>query len=78
MVFISYRHRLSKVLACAAKGKREVRVGEAVRLLNVDTGRLVGFKYKLICRFKLVADMVRGGIKEFANDTDGPAFWKES
>ena len=29
LAFISYRCRLTKVLAGAAKGKREVRVGEA-------------------------------------------------
>ena len=31
-------------------------------------------KYKLICHFKLVVDMVVGGIWEFMNDMDGPAF----
>jgi hypothetical protein len=41
-----------------------------VRLLYVDTGRLSRLKYKLICHFKLVVDMVR----EFVNDTVGPAF----
>jgi hypothetical protein len=45
-----------------------------VRLLDVDTRRPSGLKYKLICYFKLVADMVRGGIREFLNDVDGPAF----
>ena len=28
----------------------------------------------MISCFILVADMVRGGIQEFVNDTDGPAF----
>ena len=46
--------------------------GGRVRLLDVDTRRLWGLKYKLICLFKL--DMVRGGIRDFVNDTDGPAF----
>ena len=45
-----------------------------MRLLNVDTGRLLGLKYKLICHFKLAADMVGGDIWEFVNDMDGPAF----
>jgi hypothetical protein len=27
-------------------------------------------KYKFICRFKLAADMVGGGIREFENDKD--------
>ena len=31
-------------------------------------------KYKLICHFKLAADMVRGTIREFVKDTDGTAF----
>ena len=45
-----------------------------MRLLGFDTGRLLRFKYKLICRFKLAADVVRGGIWEFVNDMDRPAF----
>jgi hypothetical protein len=32
--------------------------GGRVGLLNVDTGKLAGFKDKLICRFKLAADKV--------------------
>jgi hypothetical protein len=28
----------------------------------------------LICRFILAVDMVGGGIREFVDDTDGPAF----
>ena len=31
-------------------------------------------KYSLICYFKLAADMVGGGIREFVNDMDVPAF----
>ena len=42
-----------------------------MKLPNVDTERV---KYKLICCFKLAADMVRGGNREFVNDTDRPAF----
>ena len=45
-----------------------------MRLPNVDTRRLSGLKYKLMCSFKLAADMVRGCIREFVNDMDGPAF----
>ena len=45
-----------------------------MRFLDVDTRRLSGLKYKLICSFKLVADMVGRGIKLFVNDMDGPAF----
>jgi hypothetical protein len=28
----------------------------------------------LECRFILATDVVRGGIREFVDDTDGPAF----
>jgi hypothetical protein len=49
-----------------------------VRLLDVDTGRLSGLKYKLICCFKLAANMVRCGIKEFVNDMNRPAFLKRN
>ena len=38
-----------------------------MRLAGVDTWRLSGLKYKLICRFKLATDMVGGGIQEFVN-----------
>ena len=52
--------------------------GGQVSLLDVDTGRLSGLKYKLICRFKLAVDIVGGGIKEFVNVTDRPAFLEGS
>ena len=45
-----------------------------MRLSDVDTGGLSELKYKLICCFKLAADMVESGIREFVNDTDGQAF----
>ena len=48
--------------------------GGRVRLFYVDTGRLSGLKYKLICRYKLAVDMVRGDIWEFVNGREGPAF----
>ena len=35
--------------------------GGRVRLPDVDTRRLSGLKYKLISRFKLAVDTVRGG-----------------
>ena len=54
-------------------GKRE-EWGKRARLSNVDMWELVGFEDKLICHFILAANMVRGGIGEFVNDTDGPAF----
>ena len=66
VAFISCRHRLTKVLAGAARGKRESRE----RLPDVATRRLSGLKYKLICHFKLAVDMVGGGIREFVNDMD--------
>ena len=64
------------MLASATRGwGNGSKVGEGqVRLLNVVTGRLLGLKYKLICCFKLAADMLGDGIREFVNDTDGPAF----
>ena len=37
--------------------------GGRVKLLDVDTGRLLGLKYKLICCFKLAADVVGGDIE---------------
>ena len=43
-----------------------------MRSLDVNTGRLSGLKYELVCHFKLAVDMVGGGIGEFVND--GPAF----
>ena len=47
-----------------------------MRLPDVDTGRLLGLKYKLICHFKLATDMIGGGIWEFVNDVDGLEFLK--
>ena len=38
-----------------------------MRLLDVDTKRLSGLKYKLVCRG-------RGGIREFVDYADGPVF----
>ena len=35
-----------------------------MRFLDVDTGRLLGLEYKLICHFKLAADMVGSGYKD--------------
>ena len=35
-----------------------------------------GLKAKLICLFKLVADMVEGGIREFVHDMDRLALLK--
>ena len=34
--------------------------GNRVRLMNVNTERLSGLKYKLVCYFKLVATWYRG------------------
>ena len=38
-----------------------------MRLTNVDSVELAGFKDKLICCFILAVDMVEGGIREFVN-----------
>ena len=65
------------MLAGVARGEKGSKgEGGQARLSNIDTGRLSGLKYKLICRFKLATDMVRGGIQKFVNDTDKPAFLK--
>ena len=45
-----------------------------MRLTDGNTRRLSGLKYKLVCSLKLVADIVRGDIKEFVYDMDGPEF----
>ena len=69
MAFISYRCRLTKVLAGATRGEKGSKGrGDQLRLSNVNTGKLAGFKDKLICCFILAADMVRGGSWEFVND----------
>ena len=47
-----------------------------MRLSDVDTLELAGFQNELIRRFMLAADVVRGGIREFMNNADGPAFLK--
>jgi hypothetical protein len=48
VAFISYRCRLIKVLGGATRGgKGSKGEGGRVRLLNVDTGELAGFKDKL-------------------------------
>jgi hypothetical protein len=48
--------------------------GSRVGLPDFATGRLSRLKYKLVCHFNLVVDMVKDGIKECVNDIDGPAF----
>ena len=63
------------MLAGAARGETGSKgEGGRVRLLDVGTGKLAGFQNKLICCFILVADVVGGGIREFMNNADGPAF----
>jgi hypothetical protein len=42
------------------------------RIPDVNTRRLSGLKYELVCCFELVPDMIVGD--EFVNDVDGPAF----
>ena len=70
MAFISCRRRLIEVLAGAARGKREVRVGEAewgYRML------IPGDCLDWSTSWYTVSNS-RGGIRKFVNDTDGPAF----
>ena len=45
-----------------------------MRLPDVDNGRLLGYKYKLICCFKLMVDMFGGDFREFVNDIERTAF----
>ena len=42
--------------------------------LDVNIGRVPGLKYELVCCFELAADMVGGGVREFLNNADRPAF----
>ena len=60
------------MLAGAAKGKKGSEGGgRQSKITDVNTGRLFGLKYELVCHFKLAVDMVGGGIREFV---DRPAF----
>ena len=65
-------------IAGVARGEKGSKDGGGwVSLSNVDARKLAGFKDELIWPFILAADMVEGGIWEFVNDTDGPAFLRE-
>ena len=71
--FISCRSRLNIMLADAVRGKKGSRVGKAEWgywiMIPRDCQDWSTSWYAI-----LAADMVRGGIGEFVNDTDGPAF----
>ena len=72
VAFINCRGRLTIMLAAAARGKKRSGIGEnQVRLLDIDTRRLLGFKDELVCHSELAADIGRGGIREFVNGADG-------
>ena len=62
------------MMAGSAKGSGEKGIGGQgeirVRLIDVNAGKLSGFKYELVCHFKFTTDMVRGNIKEFVYDVD--------
>ena len=45
-----------------------------MRLSDVDTWEFAEFQNEPIRRFMLAADVVGGGIWEFMNNADGPAF----
>ena len=63
------------MLAGAARGEMGSNGGGGrVRLSDVDTWELAGFLNQLICRFTLVVDKVGGGMQEFVNNMNGPAF----
>ena len=54
------------MLAGVARGEKGIGSGGGQeRLPDVDTGRLSGLNYKLVCHFELAQDLVR----EFVNDT---------
>ena len=64
--------------AGAARGKKGSKGGGGrVRLSDFDIGRLSGLKYKLVCHFTWVANMVEGGIKKEMMWMDH-YFWKGS
>ena len=75
MAFISGKGRLTSGLAGAARGGTGSKGGGGpVRLSDVDTRELAGFQNELIHRFMLASDVVGGGIWEFMNNADRPAF----
>ena len=39
-------------------------------------GESLDLNYKIVCHFKLAADIVRSGAREFVCDVDKPAFLK--
>ena len=43
-------------------------------LMDVETGGVSGLEDKLVCSFKLAADVVCGVVMQFVYDTDRPAF----
>ena len=47
-----------------------------MRLLDVNTRRLSGLKYELVCHFKLAGDMVEAGVREFVNGVVDQHSWK--
>ena len=52
--------------------KKEGKVGSV--LVDSHAGRLFGLEDRLLCSFKLAADMSRSAIREFVNYANGPAF----
>ena len=43
-------------------------------LTDVETGGVLGLEDKLVCSFKLAADVVWGGVRWFVYDNNRPAF----
>ena len=65
------------MLAGAARGGTGSKGGGGpVRLSDVDAWELAGIQNQFIHCFMLAADVVGGGIREFVNNTEGPAFQK--
>ena len=71
--------RLTKVLASAARREKGSKGGGGrVRLSNVDTRELAGYKDKLIFCFILAADMVRGGTyKQKWQKAQSKTIWRD-
>ena len=43
-------------------------------LTDIETGGVLGLEDELVCSFKLVADVVWGGVWQFLYGTERPAF----
>ena len=70
VAFLSSRIQETESKLFSAAGARV----EFGRLTDVETGGVSGLEDKLVCSFKLAADVLWGGIWYFVYDTDRTAF----